>query len=101
MKLSYDPEVDALSIIFRETTTTAKLLGEGIAVEYDRYGRLAGIEVLDAMKRFGDAESLRHVIVEGIGPKTARRRGNMVVREKQAVYGKPKATRKKRARMSD
>jgi len=65
MKISYDPEVDALSIVFRETTVTTKPLGEGIAVEYDRDGRLAGIEVLEAVKRFGDAESLHQVIVEG------------------------------------
>ena len=31
MKISYDPEVDALSITFRETTVTTKHLAEGIA----------------------------------------------------------------------
>jgi hypothetical protein len=34
MKISYDPEVDALSIIFRETTVTTKHLAEGIAADY-------------------------------------------------------------------
>ncbi len=29
MKISYDPEVDALSITFRETTVTTKYLAEG------------------------------------------------------------------------
>ena len=66
MKISYDPEVDALCIVFREATVTTKPLGEGITVEHDRDGRLVGIEVLDAVKRFGDAESLHQVIVEGI-----------------------------------
>ncbi|MFA6449310.1 MAG: DUF2283 domain-containing protein [bacterium] len=35
MKISYDKQVDALSIIFRETTVTTKELGEGIAIELD------------------------------------------------------------------
>jgi uncharacterized protein YuzE len=68
MKISYDPEVDALSITFRETTVTTKHLAEGIAAEYDSEGRLAGLEVLDAVKRFGDAETMRQVILEGLGP---------------------------------
>jgi YD repeat-containing protein len=94
MKVSYDPEVDALSIVFRETTVTTKPLGEGIAVEYDKDGRLVGIEVLDAVKRFGDAESLNRVIVEGLGPVTASRHGHMIVAEKKVEYGTRKAARK-------
>ena len=53
MKISYDSAVDALSITFRETTVTTKHLGEGIAADYDADGKLAGIEILDAIKRFG------------------------------------------------
>lgn len=67
MKITYDPEVDALSIIFTETTFTTKSLGEGIAADYDAYGQLAGIEILDAVKRFGGPETLRQVILERIG----------------------------------
>ena len=68
MKIAYDPAVDALSIIFRDTTVTTRNLGEGIAAEYDANGRLAGIEVLDAIKRFGDDQTLKQVVLEGIGP---------------------------------
>jgi len=67
VKITYDPKVDALSIIFRETTVTTKHLAEGIAADYDAHGRLAGIEILDALKSFGDAETLRHVVLEGVG----------------------------------
>ena len=67
MRISYDAEVDALSIIFRETTVTTKHLAEGIAADYDSYGQLAGIEILDAGKRFGSQDTLQQVIVEGIG----------------------------------
>jgi len=96
MKVKYDAEVDALSIAFRETTVTTKLLSEGIAVEYDGDGRLVGIEVLDAVKRFGDAESLQQVIVEGLGPVTASQRNPLAVAEEKAAYGERKATRKGR-----
>jgi uncharacterized protein YuzE len=83
MKISYDPEVDALSITFRETTVTTKHLAEGIAADYDASGRLAGIEVLDAVRRFGDRDTLQQVIIEGINPAPA------VVREKPGKnYGK-------------
>ena len=91
MRVSYDPEVDALSIVFRETTVTTRPLGEGIAVEYDREGRLAGIEVLDAVQRFGDADSLRQIVIEGMGPAAVSGRGPMIVAEKKAPYGASKA----------
>ena len=68
MRISYDPEVDALSIIFRETTVTTKPITEGIVAEYDADGRLVGLEILDAIKRFGGRETLRQVVLEGLGP---------------------------------
>jgi uncharacterized protein YuzE len=68
MKIVYDQEVDALSITFCETTVTTQHLAEGIAADYDSKGQLAGIEILDAMKRFGGKETLRQVILEGVGP---------------------------------
>ncbi len=68
MKISYDAEVDALSITFRETTVTTRELGEGIAADFDAEGQLAGVEILDAMKRVGGGnETLRQVILEGVG----------------------------------
>lgn len=71
MKITYDAEVDAISITFRETTVTTRPLAEGIAADYDSEGRLAGIEILDAVKRFGDSQTLRQVVIEGIGPMAA------------------------------
>jgi uncharacterized protein YuzE len=65
MKISYDAKVDALSITFRETTVTSKRLAEGIAADYDSDGVLAGLEILDAQKRFGGRETLRRVELEG------------------------------------
>src|ERR1017187_2128380 len=76
MKLSYDPEVDALRIVFRETTVTTKHLAEGIAADYDAEGRLAGLEVLDAVRRFGDKATMQRAVLEGFAESTS------VLREK-------------------
>ena len=70
MKISYDAEVDALSISFSDATVTTRDLGDGIAADYDPDGRLAGIEILDAVKRLGGQDTLRQVILESVGLKT-------------------------------
>jgi len=66
MKITYDREVDALYIRFKETTVTTKHLAEGIAADYDADGRLAGIEILDATKRLGDPAVFRQVTLEDV-----------------------------------
>ncbi|MGA2904714.1 MAG: DUF2283 domain-containing protein [Candidatus Korobacteraceae bacterium] len=66
MRITYDQEVDALYIRFHETTVTTKQLAEGIAADYDSEGRLAGIEILDAMKRLGDPAVFRKVTLEDV-----------------------------------
>ena len=68
MHMSYDPEIDALSIIVRDTTVTTQELAEGIAAEYDAPGRLVRIEILDAIKPLGDQSVLQQVILERLGP---------------------------------
>ena len=61
MKITYDTEVDALYIRFRETTVTTKHIGEGLAADYDSEGHLAGLEILDAAKRLGGTEVFSQV----------------------------------------
>jgi uncharacterized protein YuzE len=68
MRIRYDAEVDALSIVFREGAVTTQELAEGIAGEYDDQDRLIGLEILDASKRFGDPSTFQQIILEGIGP---------------------------------
>ena len=68
MRITYDPQVDALYIRFKETTVTTKHLNEGIAVDYDANGKLAGIEILDASRHFdGNKDTLRKITLEEIG----------------------------------
>jgi uncharacterized protein YuzE len=66
MRITYDSEVDALYIRFIETTVTTEHVAEGIAVDYAEDGRIAGIETLDARRRFGDPEVFRRVVMEDI-----------------------------------
>lgn len=66
MRITYDREVDALYIRFKETTVTTKHLAESIAADYDSEGRLAGIEILDARKRLGDPAAFKQVILEDV-----------------------------------
>ncbi len=66
MRITYDAEVDALYIRFRETTVTTKHPEEGIALDYDAEGHLVGIEVLDARHRLGSLNSFRQVVLEDI-----------------------------------
>jgi uncharacterized protein YuzE len=67
MLIRHDGEVDALSIVFRDTTVTTQEVAEGIAAEYDDQGRLVGLEILDASRRFGDSSTFRQVVLEGVG----------------------------------
>ena len=66
MKITYDREVDALYIRFKEATVTTKHLAEGITTDYDASGLLAGIKILDAMKRLGDPLVFKQVTLENI-----------------------------------
>ncbi|MFA4924760.1 MAG: DUF2283 domain-containing protein [Ignavibacteriaceae bacterium] len=67
MKISYDKEIDALSITFKEATVTTKHIAEGIAVDYDSEGVVAGIEILDVKKRLGGNDTFKQVVLEGVG----------------------------------
>ena len=66
MRITYDSEVDALYIRFIETTVTTKHVAEGISLDYDEEGRIAGIEILDATKRFGSKDVFKKVILEDL-----------------------------------
>lgn len=67
MRITYDSEVDVLYIRFHEATVTTKHLDDGLAADYDAEGRLAGIEILDAVKRLGDKNVFKRVVLEDVG----------------------------------
>jgi len=70
VRVTYDSEVDVLYIRFIEATVTTKQVAEGIAVDYDTEGRIAGIEILDALKRFGSKDVFKKVILEDLALRT-------------------------------
>jgi len=73
VRIRYDAAVDALSIIFRETTVTTRDLADGVVGEFDADGRLVGLEILDASRKFNDPSAFQQVILEGVGPGLASR----------------------------
>ena len=66
MRITYDSEVDALYIRFIEATVTTNHVAEGVAVDYDADGRIAGIEILDAVRRFGSKDVFKKVTLEDV-----------------------------------
>ena len=66
MRITYDQDVDALYIQFKKTNVTTKQVAEGISIDYDAEGRLAGIEILDAVHSVGDPSVFRQVVLEDI-----------------------------------
>ncbi|TAL30192.1 MAG: DUF2283 domain-containing protein [Spirochaetes bacterium] len=67
MRITYDSEVDALYIRFIEAAVTTEHVADGIAVDYDSAGNIAGIELLDAVKRLGSKDVFKKVILEDLG----------------------------------
>ena len=57
MKITYDPEADALYIQLRELepgTAECRELSEDLTADYGPDGKLAGLEVLDAAAMLGE-----------------------------------------------
>jgi uncharacterized protein YuzE len=68
MKLTHDPEVDALYIRFTDepAEVTTQRLSEEVAVNYAPDGRIVGIEVLDAGEHVFRSEQERTVAVRNL-----------------------------------
>lgn len=66
MYITYDSEVDALYIRFKEGTVPTKNLSDGIAVDHDASGKLAGIEILDheVYQKLLRRKKVRNLLVE-------------------------------------
>jgi uncharacterized protein YuzE len=68
MKISYDPQVDAVYIRFNEETAqvTTQRLSEDVAVNYAPDGHIVGIEVLDASEFMFPSGAERKVVVQNL-----------------------------------
>jgi uncharacterized protein YuzE len=67
MKVTYDPEVDVLHVIFSNAPIEESDEDKpGVILDYDKKGNVVGVEILDAQKRLGGKENVREVELEGV-----------------------------------
>ena len=63
MKVTYDPEVDVLRILFSSAAIEESDEDKpGIIMDYDIDGNVVGIEILDASKRMENPRSVEYAI---------------------------------------
>ena len=63
MKVTYDPEVDVLRIIFSNSPIEESDEDKpGMILDYDRDGNIVGIEILDASKRIENPRSVEYAV---------------------------------------
>jgi len=81
MKVTYDPEVDVLRILFgRAPIEESDEDKPGIILDYDKDGNVVGMEILDASRRTENPRAMEYAITEtATAPAGA-------VREKPAAY---------------
>jgi uncharacterized protein YuzE len=52
MKISYDPDADAMNIVFQKGKyEISKEIADGIIIDYTKDGKVISIEILDVKKR--------------------------------------------------
>ena len=52
MKISYDPEVDALTIrLAQGQVSDSEMISPGVIVDYDAHDQIIGVEILSVKKR--------------------------------------------------
>ena len=57
MKIEYDKEVDALYIRIQEKEVSKTIeIQEGVNIDIDENGKIVGLEILDATKRYSLAD---------------------------------------------
>ena len=62
MKVTYDPEVDVLRILFSSAAIEESDEDKpGVILDYDKEGNVVGMEILDASKRVDDPRAVEFV----------------------------------------
>jgi uncharacterized protein YuzE len=63
VKLTYDPEVDVLRIVFSNVDVEESDEDKpGVILDYDKDGNIVGLEVLDASKRIENPRSVEYLV---------------------------------------
>lgn len=66
MRVSYDPKTDTLSFILKEEAAVAESDEDkpGVILDYDEYGNLVSMEILDASRRVTEAGKIEFQIAD-------------------------------------
>ena len=63
MKVTYDPDVDVLRIIFNNASIEESDESKpGIIIDYDNQGNLVGMEILNASKRIDNPQAVDYSV---------------------------------------
>ena len=63
MKITYDPEVDVLRILFNNAPIEESDEDKsGVILDYDKDGNIVGLEILDASKRLENPRVVEYAI---------------------------------------
>ena len=63
MKVTYDPEVDVLNIVLKESTVEESDESKpGIIFDFDKAGDIVNIEILNASKRINNPRSVEYAV---------------------------------------
>ena len=66
MKVYYDPEVDVLRILFsNQAIEESDEDKPGVIIDYDKNGKIVGLEVLEASKNMENPRSVEYAIAAG------------------------------------
>ena len=64
MKVTYDPEVDVLCILFSSAPIEESDEDKpGIIIDYDKDGNVVGLEILDASKRMENPRAVEYAVM--------------------------------------
>ena len=67
MKIIYDPETDALSMLFNDKPVfESDEEHPGFILDYDQAGNMVGLEILDASKRVSSPQSLEYSVTHSV-----------------------------------
>ena len=64
MKVTYDPEVDCLNVVFSDAPVAESDEAKpGIIIDYDKDGNPVSLEILSASKRVGKPTSVEYAVL--------------------------------------
>ena len=65
MKVTYEPDIDVLRILFRDTLVEESDEDKpGIILDYDSDGNIVGLEILNASQRIENPRGVEYAVTE-------------------------------------